>query len=468
MDGQDNVETLKKEVMGDPKEAAILRYIEYISSDVMAIRAKYKKIHEIPFRSQWCPRDKLQMCVYDTEDPDEKGQLLIVTGAPETILEQCSTILVDGVERPITEEIKTWFEHVYKELGGNYGETLIGFCDIVTKDWDPEIFPHCGLRFVGVMSLKAKIRPYVYESVPKCHSAGIKIIMATGDHPITAEAIARKVGIIDSEASPYIVTGEEFEDMTIYAIEEALNKDNVIFARITHRQRFIIAENLRDKKDIVAITGDNMNDAPSLRISDIGAALGKSGTDVCKTAADVILREDDFTSLVMGIEEARLYFDNLKTNFAYNIFSIIPEVILFALFFRVENPDDLNIVVVLYIVLTTLLAPVISMVCSKSTANVMKRQPRNLETDFFTQNVMLIAVIKKISTLLLSGIVAIKMPSIILLSIALRIVMSGILSWVAIQKISDDFPSIITLKDDMSRFPSIKCDTNDVESKKNE
>jgi len=173
-------------------------------------------------------------------------------------------------------------------------------------------------------------------------------------------------------------------------------------------------------------------------------------------------------SLVMGIEEARLYFKNLKTNFAYNIFSIIPEIILFALFFRVENPADLNIVVVLYIVLTTLLVPIISMVCSKSAANVMMRQPRNIDTDFFTQNMMLIAVIKKISTLLLSGIIAIKMPSIILVWIALRIVMSAILSWVAIQKIADDFPSLITIKDDMSWFPSIQCDTNDVESKKNE
>lgn len=395
-----------------------------------------------------------------------------MTGAPEVLLGLCSTILVNGTEEPLSEDLKTFYENAYKELGGQ-GETLIGFCDQVTHEWDLEDFPEKGLRFVGVMSLKANLTFNVVESVSKCRSAGIKIILATGEHPITAVAIARSAGIIDSNEDPYVVTGDELRDMSQREIDKVLERDDVVFARITPTQRWIIVEqcqgNFEEKKATVAAIGHHMQDVPSMKTADVGVALGVAGVDVCKVASDAILRDDDFWSLVMGIEEARMYFRNLKTNFAYNIISIVPDLILFALFFRVEDPADLNIVTILYIVLAALLVPIVSMMCSRHhDPNVMKRQPRNIETDtVLTQNLMLVAVIKKIATLFLSGMVAINMPSIILAWIALRICMSAILSFVAIRKISDLFPSLITLKDDMSLFPSIPIDdTNELEDKK--
>merc|ERR1719309_1570696 len=167
----------------------------------MEYRAKNKKLVEIPFNST----NKFQVSIHETSDPDEKRALLVMKGAPERILERCSTIVIDGTERPLTEDWKNAFETAYMELGG-LGERVLGFCDFMLPsdkypagypfDADEANFPLDGLRFVGLMSMIDPPRAAVPDAVAKCRSAGIKVIMVTGDHPITAKAIARSVGII--------------------------------------------------------------------------------------------------------------------------------------------------------------------------------------------------------------------------------------------------------------------------------
>merc|ERR1711970_696518 len=198
---QENVGVLKREVNGDASEAAILKCTELSKGNVMEYRKRNKKVCEIPFNSA----NKYQVSIHETEDTNDNRYLLVMKGAPERILERCFTIVVDGREMPLSEEWKNSFETAYMELGG-LGERVLGFCDFMLPadkypvgypfDADDVNFPVNGLRFVGLMSMIDPPRAAVPDAVLKCRSAGIKVIMVTGDHPITAKAIARSVGII--------------------------------------------------------------------------------------------------------------------------------------------------------------------------------------------------------------------------------------------------------------------------------
>ena len=394
---------LKREVNGDASEAAILKCTELTNGNVMDYRAKNKKLVEIPFNST----NKFQVSIHETSDPDEKRSLLVMKGAPERqalkifmnmkyfpcrILQRCSTIVIDGTERPLTEDWKNAFETAYMELGG-LGERVLGFCDYMLPadkypagypyDADEENFPLEGLRFVGLMSMIDPPRAAVPDAVLKCRSAGIKVIMVTGDHPITAKAIARSVGIISDgtetvediatrkgipveevnprEALAAVVHGGEIKDLSEKALDEILMyHTEIVFARTSPQQKLIIVEGCQRMGRIVAVTGDGVNDSPALKKADIGVAMGIAGSDVSKQAADMILLDDNFASIVTGVEEGRLIFDNLKKSIAYTLTSNIPEISPFLLFILADVPLPLGTVTILCIDLGTDTVPAIS------------------------------------------------------------------------------------------------------------
>merc|ERR1719434_144050 len=407
--GQNEVSILKREVNGDASEAAILKCTELTNGNVMDYRAKNKKLVEIPFNST----NKFQVSIHETSDPDEKRSLLVMKGAPERILQRCSTIVIDGTERPLTEDWKNAFETAYMELGG-LGERVLGFCDYMLPadkypagypyDADEENFPLEGLRFVGLMSMIDPPRAAVPDAVLKCRSAGIKVIMVTGDHPITAKAIARSVGIISDgtetvediatrkgipveevnprEALAAVVHGGEIKDLSEKALDEILMYHNeIVFARTSPQQKLIIVEGCQRMGAIVAVTGDGVNDSPALKKADIGVAMGIAGSDVSKQAADMILLDDNFASIVTGVEEGRLIFDNLKKSIAYTLTSNIPEISPFLLFILADVPLPLGTVTILCIDLGTDMVPAISMAYEFAESDIMKRQPRNPFTD---------------------------------------------------------------------------------------
>merc|ERR1711899_400642 len=391
--GQNEVSILKREVNGDASEAAILKCTELTNGNVMDYRAKNKKLVEIPFNST----NKFQVSIHETSDPDEKRALLVMKGAPERILQRCSTIVIDGTERPLTEDWKNAFETAYMELGG-LGERVLGFCDYMLPadkypagypyDADEENFPLEGLRFAGL----------------KCRSAGIKVIMVTGDHPITAKAIARSVGIISEsnetvddiakrvgkdvkqinprEAKACVVTGTELKDIDQKNLDDILMyHSEIVFARTSPQQKLIIVEGCQRMGAIVAVTGDGVNDSPALKKADIGVAMGIAGSDVSKQAADMILLDDNFASIVTGVEEGRLIFDNLKKSIAYTLTSNIPEISPFLLFILADVPLPLGTVPILCIDLGTDMVPAISMAYEQAESDIMKRPPRNPFTD---------------------------------------------------------------------------------------
>jgi len=407
--GQDTVSILKREVNGDASEAAILKCTELSKGNVMEYRARNKKVCEIPFNST----NKFQVSIHDTEDPNDNRYLLVMKGAPERILDRCSTIVVDGKEYPLNEEWRNAFETAYMELGG-LGERVLGFCDFMLPadkypngypfDADEMNFPLEGLRFVGLMSMIDPPRAAVPDAVLKCRSAGIKVIMVTGDHPITAKAIARSVGIISEgtetvediaarkgcdvkdvnprEARAAVVHGGELKDLNEKQIDEILMyHTEIVFARTSPQQKLIIVEGCQRMGAIVAVTGDGVNDSPALKKADIGVAMGIAGSDVSKQAADMILLDDNFASIVTGVEEGRLIFDNLKKSIAYTLTSNIPEISPFLLFILADVPLPLGTVTILCIDLGTDMVPAISMAYEQAESDIMKRQPRNPFTD---------------------------------------------------------------------------------------
>merc|ERR1712115_485446 len=407
--GQEGISVLKREVNGDASEAAILKCTELSKGNVMGYRAANKKVCEIPFNSA----NKFQVSIHESDDPSDQRYLLVMKGAPERILERCATIVINGTEMKLTEEWKNAFETAYMELGG-LGERVLGFCDfMLPKDkyplgypFDPEEenFPLEGLRFVGLMSMIDPPRAAVPDAVLKCRSAGIKVIMVTGDHPITAKAIARSVGIISEgtetvediaartgrpvadinprDARAAVVHGGELKDLSEKQIDEILMyHTEIVFARTSPQQKLIIVEGCQRMGAIVAVTGDGVNDSPALKKADIGVAMGIAGSDVSKQAADMILLDDNFASIVTGVEEGRLIFDNLKKSIAYTLTSNIPEISPFLLFILADVPLPLGTVTILCIDLGTDMVPAISMAYEKAESDIMKRPPRNPFTD---------------------------------------------------------------------------------------
>ena len=407
--GQDSVPILKREVNGDASEAALLKCCELSLGNVMQYRQKNKKVCEVPFNST----NKYQVSIHETEDKNDKRYLLVMKGAPERILDRCSTIIIDGEEKELDDNWKDSFNTAYMELGG-LGERVLGFCDFMLDeeeypngypfDADDVNFPITGLRFVGLMSMIDPPRAAVPDAVAKCRSAGIKVIMVTGDHPITAKAIAKSVGIISEgnetvediasrlnipveevnprEAHAAVVHGGELKDLGSEQLDDILLYHNeIVFARTSPQQKLIIVEGCQRMGAIVAVTGDGVNDSPALKKADIGVAMGIAGSDVSKQAADMILLDDNFASIVTGVEEGRLIFDNLKKSIAYTLTSNIPEISPFLLFILADIPLPLGTVTILCIDLGTDMVPAISMAYEEAESDIMKRMPRNPFTD---------------------------------------------------------------------------------------
>ncbi|XP_050440874.1 sodium/potassium-transporting ATPase subunit alpha isoform X2 [Adelges cooleyi] len=412
--GQDGVPILKKEVNGDASEAALLKCMTLALGDVMTIRRRNRKVCEIPFNST----NKYQVSIHETEDPTDSRHLLVMKGAPERVLDRCSTIFIGGKEKVLDEDMREAFNNAYLELGG-LGERVFGFCDMLLPadrfpknfmfDVDEPNFPLSGMRFVGLMSMIDPPRAAVPDAIAKCRSAGIKVIMITGDHPITSKAIAKSVGIISEgnetvediaqrlnipvsevnprDASAAVVHGSELLDLPPEVLDEILRyHKEIVFARTSPQQKLAIVEGCQRIGGVVAVTGDGVNDSPALKKADIGIAMGICGSDVSKEAADMILLDDNFASIVTGIEEGRLVFDNLKKSITYTLTSNVPQLLPFIAFIMLSIPLPIGAIAILCIDLGTDMVPAISLGYEHPESNIMKRPPRNLVKDKLVNN----------------------------------------------------------------------------------
>ncbi len=373
--------------------------------------------------------------------------LVCIKGAPERILNLCNSILLNGESRDFDAVARRTMGAIFEHLAGK-GERVLGFAEMYINNLD-SIFEDAGhtkvnlktankFTLLGLMSLIDPARPEVPDAVAKCRQAGIRVFMVTGDHPLTARAIAEGVGIItkakedivqlddallkrifrlgegvegEGEGKAMVVPGDMLSKLSSDHLDYVVrNYMEIVFARTSPQQKLMIVQSCQrlvclpfqcssalqfffisffkpptTQGHMVAVTGDGVNDSPALKSANIGIAMGITGSDVSKQAADLILLDDNFASIIVGIEEGRVIFDNLKKSIAYTLASNYAEIMPFLVYVALGFPLALGTTTILCIDLGTDIFPAISLAYEKAESDIMKQKPRSREDHLVTR-----------------------------------------------------------------------------------
>ncbi len=302
--------------------------------------------------------------------------MLSSKAAPREVLQLCTSILINGENQPLDDELRN------EILGANdeYARRALRVLAFARHYLPPRTSAYnaesieCDLTFLGLMAMMDPPRPEVEKAIQVCRQAGIRIAMITGDYGLTAESLARRVGMVTSP-NPLIMTGAELDQISDPALYQLLDKE-VIFARMApdHKLRLVAAYQARG--DVVAVTGDGVNDAPALRKADVGIAMGIIGTDVAKEAADIILTNDNFGSIIAAVEEGRAIFDNIRKFISFIFASNIPELLPFLMTAAIGIPSALTVRQILAIDMGTDLVPALALGIEKPEPDIMNYPPR--------------------------------------------------------------------------------------------
>jgi magnesium-transporting ATPase (P-type) len=372
-------------ILGDPTEAALLVAAAKAGVDLASQLAVLPRVHTVPFDS----RRKRMSVIHQAPEPATisargryrpSGQPLQVftKGAPREVLGLCTTILLNGQVRTLTEEDCNTILAVNDGYARGGLRVLAAATRVLAERpeaYTPQTVEH-DLTFLGLMAMQDPPRPEVTKAVQAAQSAGIRIVMITGDYGLTAESIARKIGIVQS-AHPRIVTGNELDEMKEEELSQALSDGSeVIFARVAPENKLHVVEAFRALGEVVAVTGDGVNDAPALKRADIGVAMGQAGTDVAKEAAAMILTDDNFASIVSAIEEGRAVYDNIRKFITYIFAHLAGEALPYILFALLNIPLPLTVLQILAIDLGTETLPALALGTEKPEPDVMQRPPR--------------------------------------------------------------------------------------------
>ncbi|MFC6163674.1 cation-translocating P-type ATPase [Lactiplantibacillus dongliensis] len=366
----------KPKIMGTPTEAAHLILAQKSGLDLKQLADRYPRVQELPFDS-----DRKRMTTIHTQPAGQP--VIYVKGALDGILAISDTILEHGQRRPLTDADIQRINAANQHYAGEGLRSMA----IATRAFDgqaglPSDPADCTienteqhLTFVGLTVMADPPRPEIYDAVAKCHRANIRIIMVTGDSPLTAKSVATKIGITSDQAR--VITGDELAAMSATDLQAAV-KGEVIFARVAPEQKYRIVQANQHNGEIVASTGDGVNDAPALKQADIGIAMGVTGTDVAKDAADMILTDDNFASIVAAIEEGRTVYSNLQKFLLYILNSNVPEAVpsVLFLFSRGLIPLPLTVMQILTVDLGTDMLPALGLGAEKSEPGVMDQPPR--------------------------------------------------------------------------------------------
>ena len=323
------------EWLGDPMELAL----HAMSSDYLSEQPGIKRLHEIPFDTARMRLSVVQQMA--------QGPVLYSKGAPEALLPLCTSMLVGGEVKAFSENDRASVVQAQLAMAEK-GLRVLAFAYKPVADENLQNIEESELIFAGLAGLDDPPRPEVPRAIQQCHEAGIRIIMITGDHPRTAVAIARKIGLVRGE-QPLVITGEQLRIYSDAQLRLALDADEIVFARVAAEQKMLIVQALKDKKHVVAVTGDGVNDAPALKAAHIGIAMGLSGTDVARSAADMILLDDNFASIVNGIEEGRAIFANIRKFLTYILAHNVPELVPYLAFVLFRVPLALTPIQILAI-----------------------------------------------------------------------------------------------------------------------
>ena len=312
---------------------------------------------------------------FSTLHETPEGLILYTKGALETVLPLCTQVQLDTGVEPVTQEWRDRFLQAQGTMADGGLRVLALAYRTVAAGYDHAELER-ELTLTGLVGLDDPPRPEVPDAIARCRAAGIRVIMITGDHPQTARAVARQIGLVLSD-QPTIITGDKLHRMSIVQLQLALNHGEVIFARVAADQKMRIVSALKRKRQIVAVTGDGVNDAPALKRADIGIAMGVTGTDVAREAADMVLTDDNFASIVAAVEEGRAVFDNIRKFLTYVLTSNVPELIPYLSFVLFRIPLALTIIQVLGVDLGTDMLPALALGAEKPAPGVMNRPPRS-------------------------------------------------------------------------------------------
>ena len=359
----------RKVLLGDPMEIALVE----MAARFLAALPACKKLDEIPF-------DIARMRL-STMHATPEGPMLFCKGAPEMVLPLCDRILADGAIRPFASDMRAQVRQAQEAMADQGLRVIAMSYRPLEDDWQSAAVEE-KLIFAGLAGLEDPPRPEVPEALRKCREAGIAVIMVTGDHPFTATAIGREIGLIRSDA-PLVITGDELRALTDTQLRLALDRPEIIFARVGADQKRRIVEVLKHKGHVVAVTGDGVNDAPALKSAHIGIAMGIAGTDVAKEAADMVLLDDNFASIVNAIEEGRAVFDNIRKFLTYILAHNVPELIPYLIFALFSVPLALTPLQILAIDMGTDSLTALGLGVEKPDPRMMQRPPRSQHQRLF-------------------------------------------------------------------------------------
>ena len=378
-----NAQSTRWTVLGDPTEAALQVVAAKAGVDLEAEARMTPRLHELPFDS----RRKRMSTIHRVGSM----RVAYVKGAPKEVLALASQIYINGQVQLLEDHHNAAIvaaNDAYARAGLRVLAVAMRTLPATPTVRTPEAI-ECDLTFLGLIALHDPPRPEVAAAVATCHRAGIRIIMITGDYGLTALSIARRIGIIGS-AQPRIITGVELEMLDDTALQAAL-REEVLFARVAPEHKLRVVGALQALGQIVAVTGDGVNDAPALKKADIGVAMGMVGTDVAKAAADMILTDDNFASIVNAIEEGRTVYANIKKFTTYIFTSNTPEAVPFILlaFSGGRIPLALNVMQILAVDLGTDMVPALALGAEPPEPGTMERPPRKLDEHVITRALLL-------------------------------------------------------------------------------
>jgi sodium/potassium-transporting ATPase subunit alpha len=346
--------------VGDPMESALWEVAQHAN----AAESRRVWSSEIAFDAA---RKRMSVIV-----ENDASRSLYCKGAPEAVLPLCSHLQSGG--QVVALDAATQDQWIAAQEGmADRGLRVLALAyKALRSDEEPA---EQALILCGLIGLEDPPRPEVPAAIARCQSAGVKVIMVTGDHPHTAVAIARQIGLVQG-LHPEVLLGEMLPKMSPAQVQLALDSPEIIFARVSAEQKMLIVQALQRKGEIVAVTGDGVNDAPALKAADIGIAMGLSGTDVAKEAADIILLDDNFASIVSAIEEGRAVFENLRKFLTYILSSNVPELVPYLAFMLLRIPLPLTVIQILAVDLGTDMLPALALGAEAPHPGLMLLPPR--------------------------------------------------------------------------------------------
>ena len=384
--GNDTKET------GDPLEIGLLKFAMAQGTKIEVLRKENPIFKEEPFSSE----TKIMATLHQGTD----GFFVYAKGAIEELINRCTHITNGTTDSELTKDLKsTWLNDSEKFAAS--GLRVIAAAYKKSKQDETDL--SSGLTFAGLFGMVDPPRPEVFEAIRECKSAGIKVVMITGDHPSTAQNIGRQLGITTEGEQPAMVGKEMIEYGKLTEQEKDRWINTTIFARVSPQQKLDLVSVLQGRKQIVGMTGDGVNDAPALKKSDIGIAMGLRGSQVAQEVADMVLKDDSFSSIVMAIQQGRIIFDNIRKFVIFLLSCNISELLIIAIAAVLNLHFQLFPLQILYINIITDVLPALALGVTAGSASIMKGPPRNIDEPIIDKKrwaaIIIYSVIITITTL---------------------------------------------------------------------